>query len=161
MKFVVCTLLILLSYSGWAQDHDHEDGHEHHMHDHSHHLGLAVGPVYVMEEEELAPGAHLHYTYLFDIGRSQFGTGIGLEGIFDEHGHTSTSINLSYLPIHNLTLTVAPGLQFGEGETQFTSHFEATYEFVWDRLHLGPVAEYAYAKNDAHIMLGLHIGIGL
>jgi hypothetical protein len=145
---------------GQEHDQDHSE-HEHHMHDHSHHLGLALGPVYVPDEEEFAPGAHLHYAYLFDIGKEQFGIGLGLEGIFDEHGHYSTSLNLSYLPIHQWTITMAPGIQFGEDERQFTTHFETSYEFIWDRLHLGPVFEYAYAADDAHYMLGLHLGLGL
>ena len=39
-------------------------------------------------------------------------------------------------------------------------HFEVVYEFEIGELHTGPVAEYAWSPNDAHAMIGLHIGFG-
>jgi len=139
-----------------AQEH----GHEHDEEEHRNHIGLATGPVYIINEDAFAPGVHLHYTYLYHLGSAQFGTGLGFEAVFDEHTHYSTSLNLSYLPIHNLTFTVAPGIQFGPNSTEFTTHFEVSYEFILGAIHLGPVLEYAYAKDDAHAMIGVHIGFG-
>ena len=40
------------------------------------------------------------------------------------------------------------------------THFEVVYEFEIGELPIGPVAEYAWSPNDAHAMLGLHIGCG-
>ena len=97
---------------------------------------------------------------LIEVGESHFGIGIGLEGIFDEHRHYATSINFSYLPIHALTLTVAPGIQFAPDSEDFTTHFEIVYEFKIGKLHIGPVAEYAWSPNDAHTMIRLHTGFG-
>ncbi len=156
---VLSSIALNLSAQG---HHDHEHGHNDHDHneEHHNHIGLAMGPVYVTHEEEYALGLHLHYTYLFKMANAEFGIGLGLETIFDEHRHYATSINFSYLPIHNLTLTVAPGIQFGPESEEFTSHFEATYEFILGDIHLGPVLEYAYAKEDEHAMLGLHVGFG-
>ena len=42
----------------------------------------------------------------------------------------------------------------------FALHLEASYEWEIGDVHLGPVVEYAYDEEDAHISLGLHIGIG-
>ena len=166
-KIALFLLFSLFSSAIIAQDKDHtehssEDHQDHHHElDHKNHLGLALGPVYIINEEEFAPGAHLHYVRLINTkGESQFGVGLGLEAIFDEHRHYSTSLNLSYLPFHNLTLTIAPGAQFGPETTEFTTHFEVSYEFIFGEIHLGPVAEYAWAENDAHAMLGIHLGYG-
>ena len=128
--------------------------------EHLNHFGVATGPVYVINESEVAPGIHLHYMRLLEFGNAHFGIGLGLEGIFDEHRHYATSINFSYLPIHALTFTIAPGIQFAPESEDFTTHFEVVYEFEIGELHIGPVAEYAWSPNDAHAMLGLHIGLG-
>ncbi len=156
--FIVLSFIALNSFAQTAINNENED-HDHHE-EHRNHIGLAVGPVYVLHEEEYAPGLHFHYMYLFQVANTEFGIGLGLESILDEHRHYATSINLSYLPIHNLTLTVSPGIQFGPDVEEFTSHFEASYEFNFGEIHLGPVLEYAYAKDDEHAMLGLHVGFG-
>jgi hypothetical protein len=85
---------------------------------------------------------------------------LGLEAIFDEHNHFTTSWNFSFLPIHNLTFTVAPGAQFSEDHVELTSHFECSYEFLFDGIHIGPVVEYAYAPRDARFLFGIHLGYG-
>ncbi len=156
LRIAFSTIILLVCSISYAQEaHDHEG-------EHKNHIGLAVGPVYVINEKEFAPGLHLHYARLYEIGQSEsaFGIGLGLEAIFDDHRHYATSVNFSYLPIHNLTFTVAPGVQFGPEHAEFTSHFEVSYEFILGKIHLGPVLEYAYAKEDAHAMLGAHIGFG-
>lgn len=156
-RFTLVTLIfIVLSWcSALAQEEHHEHDHHHH------HLGLAIGPTYIVAEKEFAPGIHFHYSRLIDVKEAQFGVGLGLETIRDEHRHYATSLNLSYYPIHNITLTIAPGIQFGPSVREFTTHFEGSYEFIFGAFHLGPALEYAYAKNDAHAMLGLHLGYGI
>ena len=138
-----------------SQSHDHEE----HA-DHTHHLGFATGLVYVFEEDAFAAALHLHYTYLFEIGETHLGAGAGVETILDEHQHIATSVHLSYFPVHSLGLTIAPGILFTEGDGQFSLHLEASYEFILGSIHLGPVVEYAYAKDDSHLMFGLHVGLG-
>jgi hypothetical protein len=56
----------LLSLIGRAQNSP-----EVHLDEHKNHLGLALGPVYIISEDEFAPGMHLHYARLFDIGKMQ------------------------------------------------------------------------------------------
>lgn len=162
MKKAFLLLLFFSAFFTQAQDeHNHDHNHDHSdPHDHHNHIGLALGPVYILSEKEFAPGIHFHYARLLDVGEVQFGVGLGLEAILDEHQHYTTSVNLSFLPIHNLTFTVAPGAQFSDDHTEFTSHFEVSYEFIFDRIHLGPVMEYAYAPLDAHLLFGLHLGFG-
>lgn len=162
MKIAFAFALIVLPLFSVAQsEHDHESHDDDSHADHHHyHIGLATGPVYILGENEFAPGLHLHMARLIDLSSGQLSFGLGLEGIFDEHRHYSASVNFSYLPIHNLTFTVAPGVQYGEGDYTLTSHFECSYEFIFDRFHVGPVIEYAWAPTDAHIMAGVHFGFG-
>lgn len=138
---------------------DHNDRHE--TDDHRHHIGLAGGLVFVQTENNLAAGIHIHYTYLFDIKNVNLGTGLGFETILDEHKHYAASINLTYLPTHALSITVAPGLVFTPTTADFSIHFETAYGFEFNKIHIGPTFEFAYAKDDIHLMLGLHIGFGL
>ncbi|NQV52074.1 MAG: hypothetical protein HQ500_02775 [Flavobacteriales bacterium] len=161
MKKALLIGLILLPFIACAQvdEHEHEI-HDEHEHNHHYHVGIAMGPVYVIGENEFAPGLHLHMVRLIDLSKGELGLGVGLEGIFDEHRHYAASFNISYLPIHNLTFTVAPGVQYGENNYAFTTHFECSYEFIFDRIHIGPVIEYAWATTDAHFMAGVHIGFG-
>jgi hypothetical protein len=159
--FISILLILFTSFTyGQVEVHDHDHDHGHALDDHKNHIGIAIGPVYIISEKEFAPGLHVHYVYLYEINNIHLGTGLGLETIFDDHKHFSTSINFSYFPIHNLTLTVAPGAMFSETSTEFTTHFEASYEFVFNKFHIGPLVEYAYATVDKHIMVGLHIGYG-
>ncbi len=159
MKYILLFIILFISFISFGQTETELDLLEDHI-DHHNHFGVATGPVYILNESEFAPGVHLHYMRLLEAGNAHFGIGLGVEAIFDEHRHYATSLNLSYLPIHALTLTVAPGIQFAPDSEDFTTHFEAVYEFEIGKVHLGPVLEYAWAPNDAHAMLGLHIGFG-
>lgn len=159
MKVLLSLTLLFCALISVAQNDSSSTQLDSHI-DHHNHFGLATGPVYILNESEFAPALHLHYMRLIEAGNGHFGVGLGLEAIFDEHRHYATSLNLSYLPIHELTLTVAPGIQFAPDSEDFTTHFEAVYEFEIGNVHIGPVAEYAWAPNDAHAMLGLHFGFG-
>ncbi len=157
MKHLFTFALLLCSLASYSQNGSELNLLEE---EHHNHFGIATGPVYIINENEIAPGLHFHYMRLIEVGNAHFGIGLGLEGIFDEHRHYATSINFSYLPIHALTLTIAPGIQFAPESEDFTMHFEVVYEFEIGELHIGPVAEYAWSPNDAHAMIGLHIGFG-
>ena len=49
------------------------------------HLGAALGPVYIFEEENIAVGAHLHYLRTLPLWNESFSIGVGLGYLFDEH----------------------------------------------------------------------------
>ena len=127
----------------------------------NHHLGFAGGAVYILKEKEFAPGVNLHYNYLFRIKNLNLGTGLGFEAILDRHTHYAANINLTYLPTHALSITAAPGLVFTENESAFSVHFETNYAFELEKIHIGPTVEVAVAKEDIHLMLGLHLGFEL
>jgi hypothetical protein len=157
-KLAISNLLILVAVFAYGRKGTHS--HDASMDDHRNHIGIAVGPVYLFSEKEYAPGLHIHYSYLYEIGNIHVGSGLGFEAILDEHRHYTTSINFSYFPIHNLTLTVAPGVLFSKGSSEFTTHFESSYEFILNKFHIGPVVEYAHAAQDNHFMIGLHTSYG-
>ncbi len=137
-------------------DHLHENGHEH-----KHEIGIANAPIYFVKEKAFSYGLHLHYIYNFP--GSKFGMGLGFERIFDHHQHNTFGLVASYRPLEPLTVQLSPGITF-EGkdfkERSFALHLETAYEFEFDHFHLGPVLEFAFDKEDVHISLGIHLGIG-
>ena len=68
-----------------------------HIHNHSHEneFGIAIGIVPGHEDENDNIGLHLHYVK--GIGEhNDFGIGISIETIFDDHKHNSVSIMGTY-----------------------------------------------------------------
>ena len=173
-QMLVLCFVMFLSISVSAQDHvghDHSEDEEYDKNDevsnHEHHrneLGIALAPVYFLNEKETAFGLHVHYIY--NLKDSKFGVGLGYERIFDEHKHHTVGVVGSYRPIDNLTLNLAPGVTFEGGsdeeeiELNPAVHIEGTYEFLIGDMHIGPVFEVAYDPEDIHISLGIHIGLG-
>ncbi|MHB8132270.1 MAG: hypothetical protein ACYDEX_25230 [Mobilitalea sp.] len=97
------------------------------------------------------------------MNETRFGIGIGYERIFDEHKHNTIGVILSYAPIDHLALSLSPGIIFNENnlsDLNFGFHLETLYEFEIGMFHMGPVAEFAYAVEDYHVSLGLHLGFG-
>ena len=139
-----------------------ESGHVHN-HNHNNEFGIAVGIVPGHEGEDNNIGLHLHY--IKGIGEhNNFGIGISLETIFDEHKHNSVSIIGTYHFSNGITIAYAPGILLsehddGETETKFTQHFELYYEFELEGFHLGPQFDIGYEDGEIHYMLGLHFGI--
>ena len=91
------------------------------------------------------------------------GIGAAAEMVFDEHKHYVVSLLMCFHPAGPLTLSVAPGVMFIEGngsESRAAIHFGAEYEFEVGKTSLAPVAEIGFAGDDVHLMLGLHIGFG-
>lgn len=148
----------LTIYTATAQEtHDHEHHHEHHKHE----VSVGAFPAFFVNENELTYGMHLHYTYNFPS--TKVGIGVGYEKIFDEHKHNSISIFLNYRPIENLHIGLGPGLAFEGAEIKeavYATHFETFYEFIIKGFHLGPVLGMGVDKNDFHISMGIHFGIG-
>lgn len=104
---------------------------------------------------------HLHYIHMFQ--GTKFGIGAGIERIFDEHGHNTFGLIACYRPIDNLSLMFSPGAvveSANPDELEFAWHAEASYEFAINDFHIGPALDFAYAAEDLHLSLGLHVGYG-
>ena len=134
----------------------------HHDHGHNNEFGIAVGVIPDHEDEESKLGLHLHYVK--GIGEhNQYGIGISLETIFDEHKHNSISLIGTYHFDNGFSIAYAPGILFveheGEDEIKFTQHLEFYYEFELDKYHLGPQFDIGFEDGQVHYMLGLHFGI--
>ena len=162
---ILLSATLLLSLTQLEAQHDHADemndhaGKEHHHHRNE--IGIANAPVYFMKEESFSYGLHLHYIHTFH--ESKFGLGAGYERIFDEHGHNTFGLVLSYRAVDKLNFILSPGLTIEDaspGESSFAMHAEASYEFEFGDFHLGPVFEVAYDPEDVHLSLGIHIGYG-
>ena len=157
MKFLFILNLLVISLSFCESGHIHS-------HKHNNELGFAVGVVPGHDNEENNIGLHLHY--IKGVGdHNDFGIGISLETIFDEHAHNSISIIGTYHFNNGFTVAYAPGILFSEHddekETIFTQHFEFYYEFELNQFHLGPQIDFGFEKDEIHYMLGLHFGIDI
>jgi len=150
--------LLFLTLSGFVMAQDHlKHEHDHHRNE----FGIGNSPVYFINEKIFAYGLHMHYIY--NIPESKFGAGLGYERIFDEHQHNTIGLVANYRPVEKVSLSLSPGVAFEENSlsnSQFAIHFETAYEFELKNMHLGPVFEVAYDKEDIHISLGVHVGIG-
>ena len=154
MKFLFL-LIISLSFC--------ESGHIHN-HKHNNELGFAVGLVPGHNKEENHIGLHLHYIKGVGV-HNDFGIGISLETIFEEHTHNSISIIGTYHFDSGFTVAYAPGILFsehdGEEEMKFNQHFEFYYEFELEKFHIGPQFDVGFEGDEVHYMLGLHFGIDI
>jgi hypothetical protein len=156
---ILLTLVVsfcILSLQAQSDDHEHEEHAG--VHDHHHEIGISNAAVYFAKEDLFSYGLHIHY--LYGIAESRFGIGAGYERIFDEHGHQTIGLALSYRPGERLNLVVSPGLAIEEEGNAFALHFEMSYEYALGDIHLGPAIELALEKEDYHFSLGLHIGFG-
>lgn len=152
-------IYLIFSSNLIAQTTEQSGNHDHHTNE----IGVANAPVYFVKEKEVAYGLHIHYVR--NIPKSKFGVGLGYERIFDEHKHNTLGLVTAFRPINNddkLCLIVSPGLtsEDGNSKVDFALHFETSYEFEINNLHIGPVLEFAYDPEDIHISLGLHVGYG-
>jgi hypothetical protein len=155
VAFILLVFNSLKAQVSGEQEHDHE-------HHHVHEFGFSVAPVYFFKAAELSPSVHMHYVYNFP--ETKWGMGLGYEHVFDDHKHNFVGLELEYRPVHPLTLSLSPGLTYeGEhpDEKNLAVHFETVYEFELGRIHLGPLAEVAWHKEDFHFSVGVHFGIGL
>ena len=159
---LVAALFTPLAAHGLAHGGGHEpEGHEGHAWE----VGFALGAVSLILEDEVAFGAHAHVLRSVP-GWERFRVGLGLESVLDEHGHLNAALVVNAHILAGLSVSVAPGVVVlkeadGGWGVQFSSHFEALYEFDLGPVHAGPMLEYSYASVDQHMMLGPHVGFGL
>ena len=160
LKSLVMLLLILpVIIHGQGTVNNHEE--DHHADDHKHEVGMANSAVYFFSEKTLNYGLHLHYT--FHIPETRFRIGAGYERIFDEHRHNAAGINFIYEPVENLHLNLSPAVAFegsGQDGLSFAIHFEVSYEFRINHIHIGPTTALGSDFEEVHMGLGLHIGYG-
>ncbi len=132
------------------------DNHEHHKNE----IGIAISPVYFINENALTYSMHIHYTH--NIPKTKFGMGVSFERIFLAPKHSTFGLVLAYRPVEKLSFVLSPGITFEDDDptSLFALHIETAYEFELGSFHIGPTFEFAYDPNDYHISIGIHIGYG-
>ncbi len=109
-------------------------------------------------------GLGIEYEHVLPFWDGLIGIGLAGELVFDEHKHYVFSLLIPFHPVREFSLFVAPGIMFidkEEGiERRFAIHFGAEYEFELNKIFLAPEIELAFAGDDIHLMLGIHIGFG-
>jgi len=157
MKFKILLYLLIVSRIFSESVHTHN-------HNHEKELGIAIGIVPGHDGEKNAVGLHLHY--IKGIGEhNDFGVGVSLETVFDEHKHKSISIIGTYHFNNGITMGYAPGILFikhdGHTDKEFTQHFELYYEFELGKFHIGPQFDIGFENHKTHYMFGIHLGIDI
>jgi len=156
-KIIISIILVNFSLFGITHAHSHE---------HNNEIGMAIGVVSAHGGEDNNLGLHLHY--IKGIGKhNDFGVGLSLETIFDEHQHNSISLIVLYHFKNGLTIAYAPGVLLSKhsdenedhSEIEFAQHFEIYYEFELEQFHIGPQFDIGFEEGEVHYMLGLHLGI--
>ena len=145
-------------------------------------IGFGLGMAYMVNENEWAPGIHIHYAR--SLGEKQrFSIGSCVEYLFAYHQHASVALGLSYKLTKALSVGYSSGLEFHldnskgnvvytgnneendvllinseENEVHLAHHIEISYEFDLDFIHIGPMVEYGFSNEDQHLMFGVHAG---
>ena len=157
MKFKILFNIFIISVLFSESEHNHK-----HNHSHNNEIAVAIGIVPGHEGEDSSLGLHLHY--IKGVGEhNDFGIGLSLETIIDEHKHNAISLIGTYHLKNGFTIAYAPGILFkehdGDAEIKFTNHFECYYEFELDKFHIGPQIDVGFEESEIHYMFGLHLGI--
>jgi hypothetical protein len=157
---LIIVLIIFPEFTNAQDEHGTEDAH--HDHHQTYEFGGALGPAYGFSEAHLTGSLHLHLLRNFGPEKN-LGAGIGFETLFDEHRHLNFSIPVNYNTGSGLVFTVSPGIlwkQESNWESSPSVHLETLYEFMFEKLHIGPMFEFSLARSDIHIMLGIHLAAG-
>lgn len=162
MKHKILTSLKLALFSTalfTANAYSQDTHHDHHS-ESGFELGVSVSNVF-MEKGE-ANGTSLHFHLMKGLSE-HFSLGLGIEKVFADEEHYGLGIILAVHPVDNLTLSIAPGLEWenheGEWESINSTHLEATYMLDADGFHYGPTIGYAKSDHGEHYKAGIHFGI--
>jgi hypothetical protein len=156
--------LLMLVTQAYCQESP-EQGHAHDTKGFA--LGASAGYVHLSEDDEDAPGLHLHLMKRLndkDLGQ-HISVGFGTEAIFADHKHYAAMISVEIYPYRGLVLAAAPGIVWanhdGEWESKYSTHLEAGYTFEIKEYDIGPVIGYSKTDEDEHFMIGIHVGLHL
>ena len=129
-----------------------------HAHEHDNEISIAIGLVPGHLDEETNVGLHAHY--IKGIGNNNdFGIGLSLETILDDHSHNSISLIGSYHFDNGFSVAYAPGIIISDSNDRFTQHIEFCYEFEFNQFHLGPQFDLGIDNDEIHYMFGIHLGL--
>jgi len=158
--FIVLFLFIFLVFHPGLCFQDANHQHE----EHKNHVGFLIGAVYNVTEAKYLLGLGFEYERVLPFWDNLVGIGIASEVVFDEHRHYALSVLFPVHPTREITFFLAPGIMFidkeDEVEKYFSIHFGAEYEIELDKIFLAPTFEAAFAGEDIHLLLGIHIGFG-
>ena len=122
-------------------------------------VGISAGALYSPDHKEWGQTAHIHYFRTISY-YSHWSLGGSVEQAWLDGSHWTFAAGAKFQPFDHFSLSVLPGIKlFSDNNTKtlFSLHFEAVYDlFHWDKFHLGPAIDYAWAKNHTHFMLGIH-----
>lgn len=127
-------------------------------------VGFGLGMAYMVDQNTWAPGIHIHYDR--SLGeKKRISIGAGSELLMGDDRHTSLALSIAYRLTEAISVGYSPGLEFHlddseENGAHFAQHIEISYEFDLDWFHIGPMLEYGFCKEDAHLMFGIHTGFG-
>ncbi len=144
---------------------------EHHDHEHQRNeIGFSGGAIYTFDHKTWGGGVHLHYFRTLGV-HSKWSLGGGFEQVWIEGNHFTLGAGVKYQVIDRLSIGILPGVTFFKHDehdstdehddsgyhSRFSAHLEVVYDlFHWEKLHMGPTIDYSWAKNDSHIMVGIH-----
>ena len=135
-------------------------------------IGISAGALYSSDHKEWGATAHIHYFRAISP-YSSWSLGGGVEHAQLDGSHWTFAAGIKYELFDHFSFSVLPGVKFlnhdysdnnnmtgntePEKKTLFSLHFEVVYDlFHWERFHLGPAIDYAWAKNHSHFMVGIH-----
>ena len=123
-------------------------------------IGISAGALYSPDHKEWGRAAHIHY-FRAIYSRSRWSLGGSIEQAWLDGSHWTFAAGIKY-QIDHFSLSVLPGVKFlnhdySDKETLFSLHTEFVYNlFHWQKFHLGPAIDYAWANNHSHVMFGIH-----
>ena len=124
-------------------------------------IGISAGALYSPDHKEWGQTAHIHYFRTISR-RSHWSLGGLVEQAWLDGSHFTFAAGAKYQPFDRFSLSVLPGVKllnhdYSDKQTLFSLHLEAVYDlFNWEKFHLGPAVDYAWAKNHTHFMIGIH-----
>ena len=126
-----------------------------------HHLGIAVGGVYLSDDQEFAPGIALDYGYDFTLGGRELFAHAAIEYIIMEKRHIGFNLGLGFSPFGGWSLSAGPGMMREGDISYFCINLGSSYEWEIGRMSFGPKVELAHTGKHFHLMSGFGVGFSL